>query len=299
MFFVRKNQFFGASKKDEEERGAHNSCAIGSPPSCPRGEDQRRKHKHRYSVREGAGMLNKEETEHLFHTLNSDTLGEYKGKTCWSAWESFDQGSGSSAVKSDNIEMWLQCGTVSVTSLANCCPNNLSSYRCSWNCYLVQNSLLVVAFLFLFNLVYCKTTGNIAKELQEKNQISPVLCGRLGQLPGRSFKSSLAMWDVTGARSRWGTENYRYTSLLVPGRPRQISCRNWSYELMQTANRCDKEASQQSRKRHPPPELWQGEPKEGSCACLWGASGEIQVSEIVLVMKKKWCTGSGMSRSDG
>lgn len=48
-------------------------------------------------------MLNKEETELLFHSLNSEVLVKNKGKTHWSTCETFDQGSGSSIVKSDNI----------------------------------------------------------------------------------------------------------------------------------------------------------------------------------------------------
>lgn len=89
-------------------------------------------------------------------------------------------------------------------------------------------------------------------------------------LPGRSFKRSLAVWDAVGAWSSWGTENYQYTNLLVPGWTRQISCRNWSYKLMQIPNTCDKEVSQRSGKRHPVSELWQDEPKRGSCPrCLF------------------------------
>lgn len=41
--------------------------------------------------------------------------------------------------------------------------------------------------LFLFNLVYCKTTGNVAKELQDNKWVFQVLCRRLEQAARQRF----------------------------------------------------------------------------------------------------------------
>lgn len=64
--------------------------------------------------------------------------------------------------------------------------------------------------------------------------------GDWSRLPGRNFKSRLAVWDATGAWSSWGTENYCYISLLFPGWTRQASCRNWSHKLTWIPDMCDK-----------------------------------------------------------
>ena len=155
--------------------------------------------------------------------------------------------------------------TVSCKAVTNCYPNNLLLYKCSLNCYLVQNSLLVVAFCFFLILSTVKLQETSQRNYRKRNVFFRFSAGDWSRLPCRSFKRSLAMWDAVGLWSSSGTGNYHYTSLLVPGWTRQISCRNWSYELMQIPNMCDKEVSQWSRKRHPVSELWQDERKRGSC----------------------------------
>lgn len=66
---------------DRGERGVHNSCTICSPLSCTRGKVQRKKKpRHLYSLKKGAGMLNKEEIELLFHSLNTEMFVQLKEK---------------------------------------------------------------------------------------------------------------------------------------------------------------------------------------------------------------------------
>lgn len=61
-------------------------CIIRVPFAAhhPAGEGRfrRRKSQQLCSLKEGAGMLNEEETELLFHSFNSEILVKYKGKTC-------------------------------------------------------------------------------------------------------------------------------------------------------------------------------------------------------------------------
>lgn len=64
---------------------------------------EEKKPKHLYSLKKGAGMLNKEEIELLFHSLNSEMFVKYKGKTFWRTWETLEQGRGSFVVKGASI----------------------------------------------------------------------------------------------------------------------------------------------------------------------------------------------------
>lgn len=73
--------------------------------------------KHLYSLKKGAGALNKEEIELLFHSLNAEMFVKYKGKTFWSTWETLEQGSGSFIVKGASIQVWLQRGTLFLAKL--------------------------------------------------------------------------------------------------------------------------------------------------------------------------------------